>query len=56
MFPAIYLASAAVYYLLSRRVNDGQSVVQKLADRGRARGEPEPAVELTPVRIEGSDA
>jgi UDP-GlcNAc:undecaprenyl-phosphate GlcNAc-1-phosphate transferase len=61
VFPAVYLAAAAAYYLLSRRVNDGQSVVQKLAaaDRRGKRADAadagaEPA--LAPVRIESSDA
>jgi UDP-GlcNAc:undecaprenyl-phosphate GlcNAc-1-phosphate transferase len=64
VFPAVYLLSAAGYFLLSRRVNDGLSVVQKLAlvealkrnDTVRTLDDKAADAALAPVRIEGSDA
>jgi UDP-GlcNAc:undecaprenyl-phosphate GlcNAc-1-phosphate transferase len=60
LFPGIYLAAAAAYYLLSRREIGGESMVQKLAERvvrrrpGTTETLPKPA--LAPVRVERQDA
>jgi len=59
LFPGIYLAAAAAYYLLSRREIGGESLVQKLAARATRRRPrasealAEPA--LAPVRVEQRD-